>query len=271
MKRFFFLILQLWKQQFKLYLAAACIGALAGIFILYPINEFVYFHEHDVGEPLAGKYVVGQLKLALQGKTPNKTVFYIEVGTVLGLLIAWGYGFLHKKLQRIEQLSEELDRDIVGTLQQGEGPMLEFKSSFRWDMDQSRINRALEGAVLKTLAGYLNSHHGGTLLIGVADDGTVLGLQNDYQSLKRQDQDGFEQAIMAAVSTNLGADLCQYVQVLFHVIGGKDICRLIVHQSPRPVFLKQGNGPKFFLRTGGGTRDLNIQEATEFIATRFHK
>ena len=107
--------------------------------------------------------------------------------------------------------------------------------------------------------------------IGVADDGTILGLDNDYQTLKRQDQDGFEQAIMSSVSTNLGADLCQFVQVLFHVIHGKDICRLIIHQAPRPVFLKQGNGPKFFLRTGGGTRDLNIQEATEFIATRWNK
>lgn len=269
MRRFFLLILNIWKQQFKLYLAAAFLGVLAGIFVLYPINDFVYYHEHGADEPFASLYILNQLKLSLSGQTPEKTLFYAEVGGVLGLIVIWIYGFIHKKLQRIEQLTEELDRDILSTIQQGEGPMLEFKSSFRWDIQQARTNRALEGVVLKTLAGFMNSHFGGTLLIGVADTGDVLGLEHDYQSLNRKDQDGFEQAIITAISNNLGADLCQFVVVLFHVVDGKDICRLIIHQAPRPVFLNQGGSPKFFLRTGGGTRDLNIQEATEFIQTRW--
>ncbi len=269
MKRFFLLLLKLWKQQFVFYLTAALLGALAGIFIFYPINDFVYFHDHGVDEPLVSRYLLSQLELSLQGKTPEKTLFFAEVGMVLGILVAWGYGFLHRKLQRIEQLSEELDRDIQTIIQQGEGPLLEFKSSYRWDIEQSRINKTLETVILKTLAGFMNSRNGGTLLIGVADDGLVLGLEKDFQSLHRKDQDGFEQAIMGAVSKNLGADLCQYVQTLFHVLDGKEICRLIIHPSPRPVFFKQGNEPKFFLRTGGGTRDLNIQEAVEFITTRW--
>jgi predicted HTH transcriptional regulator len=154
---------------------------------------------------------------------------------------------------------------------QGESPLLEFKSSFRWDLEQDRINRALETVVLKTIAGYLNSSTGGTLLIGVADNGEIIGLEKDYQSLKRQDQDGYEQALITAISTHLGADLCQFVKILFHVIDGKHVCRLIVLASPRPVFLNQGKTPKFYLRTGGGTRDLNIQEAVEFIAHRWHR
>lgn len=58
----------------------------------------------------------------------------------------------------------ELDKDLPFIVRQGEGPYLEFKSSLRWDMAETRINRALEGVVLKTLAGFLNSHVGGTLL-----------------------------------------------------------------------------------------------------------
>ena len=154
---------------------------------------------------------------------------------------------------------------------QGEGPALEFKSSFRWDLEQDRVNSALETVVLKTLAGYLNSSLGGTLLIGVADTGEIIGLEKDYKSLKRQDQDGYEQAIITAISAQLGADLCQFVKVLFHVVDGKHVCRLIILASPRPVFLNQSNTPKFYLRTGGGTRDLNIQEAVEFIAHRWSR
>lgn len=254
-----------------MYLSAAVIGALAGVFLLYPINDFVYFHEHGVEEPFAGKYVLNQLKESLKGNTPDKTKFYAWVGIVLSLLLIWIYGILHRKFQRIELLTDELERDLRATIRQGEGPLLEFKSSFRWDMDQSRTNRSLEGVVLKTLAGYMNGHSGGTLLIGVDDNGKILGLENDYQSLKRKDQDGFEQAIMTAISTQLGADLCQNVKVLFHVVDKKEVCRLIVLPASRPVFLKQGSDPRFYLRTGGGTRDLNIQEATEFIANRWPK
>ena len=271
MKRFFLLVLDLWRQRVGFYFFAAVIGAVAGVFLLYPINDFVYFQEHGVDEPFASKYILNQLKEALKGNTPEKTKFYAWVGIVLSLFIVWIYSILHKKFQRIEQLSDELGRDLRGIILRGEGPLLEFKSSFRWDMEQSRINRSLEGVVLKTLAGYMNGHSGGTLLIGVGDNGQIIGLENDYQSLKRKDQDGYEQAIMTAISTNLGADLCQNVKVLFHVIDNKDVCRLIVLPSSRPVFLKLGNDPRFYLRTGGGTRDLNIQEATEFIAIRWPK
>ena len=51
------------------------------------------------------------------------------------------------------------------------------------------------------------NNSGGTLLIGIADDGRVVGLDYDYQTLKKPDRDGFEQAVMTAVANNLGADV----------------------------------------------------------------
>ena len=48
-------------------------------------------------------------------------------------------------------------------------------------------------------------------------------------------------------------------------------CGMSVLPSDRPVFLNQGNAPKLFLRTGGGTRDLNIQEALEFAPIRWKR
>jgi predicted HTH transcriptional regulator len=176
---------------------------------------------------------------------------------------------IHHRFVHIDHLKMELEKDLPSIIRQGEGPYLEFKSSLRWDMVESRINRALEGVVLKTLAGFMNSPIGGTLLIGVADNGEVIGLEKDYQTLKRPDQDGFEQAVMTAVSANLGADLCAFVHVLFHVIDGKHVCRLIVSPANRPVFVEQGNTQKFYVRTGGATRDLNIKEALDFIAARW--
>jgi len=276
MKRFLLLIIALWEQRFKLYFFAAIIGSLTGIFIFLPINEFMFYFEIEANDlqknaSAALHYAFEQFQKSLTGKSPKKTLFLAQIGAVFGLIIAFIYEMLHRRLQRINRLSNELSTDLQSLIRQGEGPSLEFKSSFRWDIQEDRINRALETVILKTLAGYLNSSTGGTLLIGVADNGDIIGLEKDYQSLKRQDQDGYEQAIITAISAQLGADLCQFVKVLFHVIAGKHVCRLIILASPRPVFFNQGKTPKFYLRTGGGTRDLNIQEAIEFIAHRWKR
>jgi hypothetical protein len=273
MKRFFLLILSLWQQQLKLYIVAALIGAIIGVLVLAPSYDYVDSQLHADNTASSIDYVSGQIKELLMGNIPKNSLipFYAEIGAMLGLFTIGIYSFLHKRLMRIELLKMELNKDMPSIIQQGEGPFLEFKSTFRWDMEQSRTNRLLEGVILKSLAGFLNSKHGGTLLIGVADDGEIIGLENDYQTLKKQNQDGFEQTIMTAIAANIGADLCSHVSVLFHVIDNKDICRLIVSPSARPVFLTQGNTPKLYVRTGGATRDLNIQEALEFASMRWKR
>ena len=112
---------------------------------------------------------------------------------------------------------------------------MEFKSSFRWDLRENKVNRALEAVVLKTLAGYMNGN-GGTLLIGVADDGAVVGLDHDYKTLKKQDRDGFEQALMTAVATKLGGDACRCVQIVFHSVQNKEKCAASWSLQPRVRF-----------------------------------
>ena len=273
MKRFFLLILSLWQQRLKLYFVAALIGAIIGVLVLAPIYDYVDSQKQADTMASSIDFMWGQIKELLMGNIPKNSLipFYAEIGAMLGLLTLGIYSFLHKRLQRIDLLRMELNKDIAAIIQLGEGPLLEFKSTFRWDIEQSRTNRQLEGVVLKSLAGFLNSSLGGTLLIGVADDGDIIGLENDFQTLKKQNEDGFEQAIMTAIAANLGADLCSHVSILFHVIGNKTICRLIVSPSSRPVFVNQGNIPKLYVRTGGATRDLNIKEALEFASIRWKR
>lgn len=273
MKRFFLLILSLWQQRLKLYFMAALIGAVIGVLVLAPIYDYVDSQKQADTMASSIDFMWGQIKELLKGNIPKNSLilFYAEIGAMLGLLTLGIYSFLHKRLQRIDLLRMELNKDIAAIIQLGEGPLLEFKSTFRWDIEQSRTNRQLEAVVLKSLAGFLNSSLGGTLLIGVADDGDIIGLENDFQTLKKQNEDGFEQAIMTAIAANFGADLCSHVSILFHVIGNQTICRLIVSPSARPVFVNQGNIPKLYVRTGGATRDLNIQEALEFAPIRWKR
>ncbi|MFI3188411.1 AAA family ATPase [Crenothrix sp. D3] len=275
MKRFFLLIMSIWHQQLKLYITVALTGAVIGVFVLAPSYDYINARE-QAADPLSSiGYVFTQVQAILMGNISDSNLalitFYAEIGAMIGLLSMVLYKVIRGRIIHIEYLKTELEKDLPSIIRQGEGPYLEFKSSLRWDMAESRINRSLEGVILKTLAGFLNSHVGGTLLIGIADNGEIIGLEKDYSTLKKPNQDGFEQSLMTAISANLGADLCHFVHVLFHVIDDKEVCRLIVSPSTRPVFLEQSNTPKFFVRTGGATRDLNIQEALDFIAGRWKR
>lgn len=252
-----------------MFVVAVFLGALAGIFLLYPTNEFVYFYEHrPLSESTPAQFALSQLQSSLRGRTPKKKAFYAIVGVVLSVSAAALYSNMHRRSERIEQLSAALGDDLRALIARGESANLEFKSSFRWDLRENRLNRALEAVVLKTLAGYMNGN-GGTLLIGVADDGSLAGLEYDYATLKKRDRDGFEQVLMTAVATKLGGDACHVVQMVFHSLENKEVCRVIVAPAHRPVYLKDGDSPRLYVRTGVSTRELNVQEAINYTSVRW--
>lgn len=271
MKRFLLKLLTIWKQKLKIYFLAGWVGAGFGIFLLAPSYDYISSRENNADPISSIEFVINQFTEVVTGRSNQNNIilFYAEIGAVLGFLSLMFYQMIHKRLVDLDALKIELEKDLPSIIRQGEGAHLEFKSSLRWDLQETRVNRALESVVLKTIAGFLNSHVGGTLLIGVADDGEVLGLENDYQTLKKPNADGFEQTLMTAISQHLGADVCPNVHILFHVIDQKDVCRVILSPAHRPVFFTQSHTPKLFVRTGGATRDLNVQEALEYASGRW--
>ena len=91
------------------------------------------------------------------------------------------------------------------------------------------------------------------MLIGVADDGSIIGLESDFQTLQRKDGDGYTQALMSTVADRLGTPACRLLRVLFHRQDDKEICRIIVLPSPVPVYAKEDKQSKFYIRTASGT------------------
>ncbi|MBC20542.1 MAG: AAA family ATPase [Planctomycetaceae bacterium] len=249
------------------------IGALVGVLILAPVNEFADFHEHrnfygDKYGDSAWRYVAARMRQAMNGDAPWKLTFFGLTGAFLGLISGGLYSVLGRRARQIEQLQSALGQDILTLIASGEGGNLEFKSSLRWDLKKNEKNRILEGMILKTLAGFMNGE-GGMLLIGVADDGEIVGIEHDYQTLKKADQDGWEVALMTLVSSKAGTANCRYVQPVFHRVNGKIICRVIVGPASSPVYVTLDGSRKFFLRTGGSTRELDVEQAVDFIASRW--
>ena len=59
-------------------------------------------------------------------------------------------------------------------ISEGEHEQLEFKQTLRWDVEQRQHNNVLEEVTVKSIASFANGK-GGTLLIGVRDDGGIVG------------------------------------------------------------------------------------------------
>ena len=258
----------------KFYSLVILAGAFTGLFILCPIQKALYYLEfmrwmHGDAIGLL-TFLKQEFAAMIRGEKLVIPSFYMVLGVILALISSRMYRSASRNKLFVQQVSDELGRTIHQLIADGEGPLLEFKSSLRWDCKLEKINKALEAVILKTLSGFMNSG-GGTLLIGVADDQEVLGLQNDYNTLRKKDRDGFEIALMTLVSSSLGTDLCKHVHILFHEIDGKDICRVIISGSPRPVYLKHDGKLKLFVRAGGSTRELNLQEAVEYISNHWTK
>jgi predicted HTH transcriptional regulator len=160
------------------------------------------------------------------------------------------------------------DPELAGILLAGEGPRIEFKSTLRWDVHEGRKNAELEKATVKTVAGFLNAE-GGTLLLGVGDDGSAVGLENDYSTLQKANRDGFGLHLTSLVLERLGKDLAPCIALTFHRLSEKDVCRVEVRPSPRPVVLAESGTEVLYLRTGNSTRPLSVSELLAYEKRRW--
>lgn len=118
-------------------------------------------------------------------------------------------------------------RTVDEILVNNEDFTVEFKSTARWDLREGTPNKAMEDAVVKTIVGFLNTN-GGTLLIGVDDSGTALGLDHDYDRVQPKNGDGFVNWLTTHMINALGHPPVTRVRARIVVHEGKQICRVDV-------------------------------------------
>lgn len=157
----------------------------------------------------------------------------------------------------------------------GESGVVEFKSTARRNLHTLERDPKIENAIAKTVCGFLNGR-GGTLFIGVDDEGAALGLAADLELLKKPDTDAFQLFLRDLFTSTLGIPASSGVRVSFDTLDENDVCRVDVSPSPAPVFLtpskEKGKGsqdPEFWVRSGNGTRRLRIDELLDYHQRRW--
>ncbi len=246
------------------------IGLLIGYFLLHPISMVIYWFQLNTNE-----YTFTDLFNVFLGNVRHSFSLHMMpmsvAFSILGALIGLGSGFYYKSIKKREFLLYEkkqlLKQSIPSLIANGESEFVEFKSSLRHDYRQIKTDKNLENVIMKSIAGFLNAQ-GGILMIGLDNDGIILGLENDYWSLKYKNKDGFQQRIILLISNAFGKHICSNIHITFHEINEKEICTLYVEPSHRPVYINEENRDIFFLRTGNVTNPLTTSETVEYLQKR---
>lgn len=159
--------------------------------------------------------------------------------------------------------------DIAAVLSAGESDRVEFKETARWNVREQKKDPRIEQVIAKTVAAFLNSG-GGTLVVGVTDQGEAVGLERDLATLRVADADRFELWLRDMLSTLLGRNAAALPLVRFPVAAnGVVVCAIVCPRSPRPVFLthaKDGASTELWVRVGNSTRSFAVDEAVEYVA-----
>lgn len=197
----------------------------------------------------------------------------LTIAVALGMSIAGiaGYAAVAAHFQRPERAG------LAELVRSGESSRVEFKSTARVNLHTGKRDERMELVIAKTVGAFLNAD-GGTLVIGVDDFGEPLGLAADFATLKAPDADRFELWLRDHLTTSLGQNAAALVEVDFASLSTADeageevlACRLGCRPSPRPVYLRPGRNlaPELWVRTGNSTRQLGVDEATEYVMHRW--
>lgn len=152
----------------------------------------------------------------------------------------------------------------LDTINNGENNFTEFKSTMRYCLREKKPMPYIEHGILKTINAFLNSE-GGTLIIGVEDNGNILGLDMDYATFGNKGKDGFLLHFDNIIIKSLGKEQQNDIDIKFEKVDNKEIAIIEVRTSNKPVFLSSNGDKTFYVRHAASSRQYDISEAYEYI------
>jgi hypothetical protein len=212
--------------------------------IIFLFNIFIDFEDIHKELPLI-KELEYQTALII-------IIFLLEFLFFVFIIGQWFYS-KNSKVSSLEKI-----------LESGENDDAEFKSSLRWDYKENKVNKELEHVVARTIAGFMNTK-GGTLLIGVNDEKELLGLEMDYNTLKKKNADGFLVHLAHLLNNYFGKEYASFWSAKIISDKSRDICKIDISLANKPAYIKYDNREEFWVRVSATTQPMQIKEAHEYI------
>jgi len=172
---------------------------------------------------------------------------------------------------------------VLALIRDGESRLVEFKASFslpinadeskqteearnsKPEIDAKQLRERLETSSLKTIVAFLNSD-GGDLLIGVKDDRSINGLNDEIKQLRGSSHDKFLLYFVTKVKERIGAGWLPYIKHSLIEADGKVLLRVHCEPSQDPAYLDRET---FYIRTNPATEPLKGPDVNDYIRRRF--
>lgn len=240
---------------------------LEGVLSLhFPDNSKLELSPHDlVGEIgiLNGDFRLGRLVSQEESKiiSINTSCLFdpAKVSAALSLKIVRRLG--KRVTNYLKSIQQTCTTEIISS---GETDHIEFKSTLRWNLKSDKKDTRITHAILKTIAAFLNSD-GGTLIVGVADDGSIVGLELD----RFANEDKMLLFVTNIINARLGAIHMEHIHYHTEYIEDKMVLRIDVQSGTIPCYVTNDNLDHFYIRTGPATIDLRMSKLYDFIKERF--
>jgi hypothetical protein len=167
----------------------------------------------------------------------------------------------NENVKKIEPPSLTEEEKLISN---GENAKLEFKATLRWNLETKQFDKQIEHSALKTIVAFLNTE-GGTLLIGVKDDGEILGLKAD----KFPNEDKYLLHFANLINEKIGKQHVNQIKYGLKPIDENKVLRIDCKPSSTPVFLTQNGSEEFFVRNGPSSVNLSSSEVLEYCKKHF--
>lgn len=248
--------------------------------ILLEINEWMKNQQlpsgilgYEIADPVTGEEIA-MFDLAwpdgVQSELSDPVAVLIdEDREVLATAGRNGYRFFtspdgFKRYINDEILMASNGNGIQAIIEAGESETVEFKSSLRMNLHINKNDDRLEHSVIKTLAGFLN-RDGGTLLIGITDDGTPLGIEAD----QFKSEDRMSLHLVNLIKSKMDYTAMAMIHINFETYQDRRIMKVVCDPSSFPVYVTDGTRDHFYIRMGPSTDELPARKIQEYIKHRF--
>lgn len=230
----------------------------------FAIEILKYYLKKILGQDLnTGTYIFTM-------QTMTFVIIGAAISSLFGYLYMKNYTTFFRKLTRKfisknKKFFIKKDDEIKDEIKKGENETNEFKSTLRINLHTNEIDKKIEHSSLKTITAFLNSK-GGNLILGVSNDGEILGIEKDnFPNI-----DKFTLHLTNIIKEKIGKKYIPLIEIENYKINKKEIVVVRCKKSKTPVFLKPNKDEEeFYVRVGPSTSRINGSELIDYIEKRF--
>ena len=157
---------------------------------------------------------------------------------------------------------------LMALIASGESEQLEFKEGLLARRSDRRLTENRINSVARTVAAFMNSYSGGTLLIGVRDDGSIKGINREYRRIDKgkANWDGYLLHLRNTLRARLKTENpFRFYTITLHKIDNRDVCQIVIKPADSPVYIDK----HLYIRSGNQSLEMQGPDLVAYVQNRW--